>query len=98
MSGNIETFLSELNALKEKMNRGNNELPPEAKYGGLKKQLFEYQQKEKQMQEEIEREIEDFFSYMHMKKASIEVLNGLGEYVRKEISRLEGLIQAEKTQ
>jgi hypothetical protein len=95
---NIEVFLSELADLKQKMGHSDSNLTPEIKNSVLKRQLFEYRQKEKQIQEEIEREIEDFFSTLHMKKAGIEALKSLGEYVGKEISRLEKLVQVEKAQ
>lgn len=96
--GSIEVFLSELTALNQKMGRSDDSLTVEDKSGGLKRQLFEYQQKEKQIQEDVEREIEDFFSTLHRKKAGIEALKNMGEYVRQEIAQLEELIRAEKAQ
>lgn len=94
----IQVFLDELTALNQKMGRGDSSLSLEAKDAGIKKQLFEYQQKEEQIQKDIEREIEDFFSWTHRKKAGIEALKNMGEYIRQEISRLEELIQPGKLQ
>lgn len=96
--GSSEAFLSELNALNQKMGRNDNAVSPEVKLSGLERQLFEYRQKEEQIQGDIEREVEDFFSTLHIKKASIEALKNMGEYIRREISRLEELIQDETAQ
>jgi len=96
--GNIEVFLSELTALNQKMGRGDSNLPLEAKNSGLKRQLNEYRLKDELIQKDIEREIEDFLSWMHAKKAGIEALKDMGEYVRQQIYRLEELVQAEKVQ
>jgi predicted nucleic acid-binding Zn-ribbon protein len=95
---NIEVFLSELTALNQKMDRGESSLTPEEKDTVLKKQLTEYRQKEEQIQKDIEREIDDFFAWAHTKRAGIEALNSMREYLRREITRLEELVQVERLQ
>ena len=95
---NIEVFLSELTALNQKMDRGESSLTPEEKDIVIKKQLTEYRQKEGQIQKDIEREIDDFFAWAHTKRAGIEALNSMREYLRREIVRLEELVQVDRLQ
>ena len=95
---NIEVFLSELTALNQKMDRGESSLTPEEKDIVIKKQLTEYRQKEGQIQKDIEREVDDFFAWAHTKRAGIEALNSMREYLRREIVRLEELVQVDRLQ
>ena len=95
---NIEVFLSELTALNQKMDRGESSLTPEEKDTVIKKQLTEYRQKEGQIQKDIEREVDDFFAWAHTKRAGIEALNSMREYLRREIVRLEELVQVDRLQ
>lgn len=92
----IELFLGELAVLNQKLGRDDNSLSPETRDAGLRKQLFEYQRMEAQIKQDIEREIEDYLDWVHRKKAGIEALTGMSEYVCQEISRLEKLIQGQK--
>ncbi|SFH21852.1 hypothetical protein SAMN05660649_04299 [Desulfotomaculum arcticum] len=89
---NTEVFLSELTAMNQKLGRDESNLSAEDKANFLKKQLSEYRQKEKLIQNDIKREIDDFFAWANMKKAGIEALNSMREYLRLEISRMEDLI------
>lgn len=94
----VARFLSDLSGLSEKMGIGRSEgcnYSKEVERVGLERQLFEYQEKEKQIQEDIVREIEDFFSKMHVKKASLEALTAMNDFISQEIKRLEELLKSQ---
>lgn len=93
---NISNFISELENLKAEMGKGENTLSPKAKYLILENNKNELKTKEEQLQVEIDREIEDFFAYLNMKQANIEMLNNLKGYVETEIKKLEQAMKALK--
>ncbi|PYG86709.1 hypothetical protein LY28_02735 [Ruminiclostridium sufflavum DSM 19573] len=86
---NISSFIAELESLRSDMGKGKNALNSEDKKFIFERKLREFQDKEEQLQAEIQREIEDFFAYMNMKQASIETFNAIKEYVEAEIKKLE---------
>lgn len=86
---NISSFIADLESLKADMGKGKNAITPEDKKFIFERKLRAFQEKGKQLEEEIQREIDDFFSYMNMKQASIESFNGMKEYVEAEIKKLE---------
>ena len=86
---NVSSFIAELESLKSDMGKGKNALTPEDKKFIFERKLREFQDKEKQLEEEIQREIDDFFAYMNMKQASIESFNAIKEYVEAEVKKLE---------
>ncbi len=101
---NIDDFILELNNFKAKMGLGEDN--PTDKYFTtddnnervlildliLKRKQNELKSKAKQIQEEIEREINDFFDYLHMKQASIETLHGINTYIQGETEKVEEMI------
>lgn len=86
---NISSFIAELESLKADMGKGKNALAPEDKKFIFERKLREFQDKGKQLDEEIQREVDDFFAYMNMKQASIETFNAMKEYIETEIKKLE---------
>lgn len=86
---NINSFITELESLKVEMGKGENTLTPKDKHFILERKLREFKTKEEQLQEEIQREINDFFAYMNMKQASIETFSEMKGYVEAEIKKLE---------
>lgn len=92
----VSGFLQELNDLKGK-NQKIQMMEPSQQKLILERKLKELTQKEVQISEEIEREVEDFFSYLQMKQASIETLKNIGEYVATEITKLKEQINSNES-
>jgi len=92
----INSFIEELEKLKDKMNKQDASISEEEKSRLVERRIKELKMKDEQIQKEINREIEDFFSYLNMKQASIETLKDMGNYIEKEIKKLEGILNQEK--
>lgn len=85
----IKGFITELEALKMEMGKGQSSLTASEKRFILERKVKELQTKNEQIGEEIQREVEDFFAYLNMKQASIEILEDMKRYVTEELSRLD---------
>ncbi|WP_032122021.1 hypothetical protein [Clostridium amazonitimonense] len=92
----IDNFIGELEKLKDKMNKQDASISEEEKERLVERRIKELKMKDEQIQKEINREIEDFFSYLNMKQASIETLKDMGSYIEKEIKKLEEILNQEK--
>lgn len=85
---NVNVFLKELEELKVGMNKDGN-ISEDSKLIILERKQKELKRKAEQIQEEIGREIEDFFEYLNLKKASIETLNNMNVFVEEELKKVE---------
>lgn len=88
----VNGFILELENLKAEMERGEHTLTEDAKVLILERKQRELKKKSEQIQEEIKREIEDFFDYLNLKQASIETLNNISSYIEEEAKKNEELI------
>ncbi|EPR07786.1 hypothetical protein [Ruminiclostridium papyrosolvens] len=86
---NISNFIVELENLKSDMGKGKNALTQEDIKFINERKLREFQDKVNQLDEEIQREIDDLFAYVNMKQASIESFSLIKGYVTSEIKKLE---------
>ena len=85
---NVNVFLKELEELKVGMNK-DSDISKDSKLVILERKQKELKRKAEQIQEEIGREIEDFFEYLNLKKASIETLNNMNVFVEEELKKVE---------
>lgn len=92
----IDGFINELEELKGKMKKKDTTIAGEEKARLIERRIKELKMKDEQIQKEIDREIEDFFSYLNMKQASIETLKNMGEYLDQEVKKLEELLSEER--
>lgn len=88
-----DAFLKELQELKIGMNLNEESLSNDSKVIILERKQKELKRKSAQVQDEIEREIEDFFGYLNIKQASIETLSDMNAYIEGELSKVEQLIE-----
>lgn len=93
----VDTFLKELEGLKSGMNKNEDQLTDNDKLFILERKQKELGRKAEQIQEEIEREVSDFFGYLNMKQASIETLRNMNEYIEDEVKKVEQQINNIKT-
>ncbi len=92
----VDVFLKELEELKAGMNQNEQNLSDDSKVIILERKQKELKRKAEQIQEEIEREVEDFFQYLNMKQASIETLSKMNAYIEEELKKVEQLIDSIK--
>lgn len=89
---NVNWFLKELEVLKEGVNK-----PVSASSDDtvliLERKQKELKRKNDQIQDEIEREVEDFFGYLDLKKASIETLENMNVFIEEELKKVEQQIE-----
>jgi hypothetical protein len=88
-----DVFLRELQELKAGMNLNEENLSNDSKVIILERKQKELKRKSAQVQDEIEREIEDFFGYLNIKQASIETLSDMNAYIEGELRKVEQLIE-----
>jgi hypothetical protein len=88
-----DVFLRELQELKAGMNLNEESLSNDSKVIILERKQKELKRKSAQVQDEIEREIEDFFGYLNIKQASIETLSDMNAYIEGELRKVEQLIE-----
>lgn len=89
---NINDFILELENLKAGMGRNVKTLDDGMKVIILERQQKELKRKAEQIQEEIQREIEDLFDYLSLKQGIIETLNNMDAYIQEEAKKIEELI------
>lgn len=89
---NINDFILELENLKAGMGRDVKTLDDGMKVIILERQQKELKRKAEQIQEEIQREIEDLFDYLSLKQGIIETLNNMDAYIQEEAKKIEELI------
>ncbi len=75
------------------MNLNEENLSNDSKVIILERKQKELKRKSAQVQDEIEREIEDFFGYLNIKQASIETLSDMNAYIEGELRKVEQLIE-----
>lgn len=85
----VMDFILELENLKVEMGKEENVLTEDAKVLILERKQRELKRKSDQLQDEINREIEDFFDYLNLKQASIETLNNMNSYIEEESKKIE---------
>jgi gamma-glutamyl phosphate reductase len=87
----VNDFILELESLKAQMGISENSLSDNQKVVILDRQQKELKKKSEQIQEEIQREIEDLFSYVSLKQGIIETLNNMDAYIQGEAKKVEEL-------
>ncbi len=85
---NVSVFLKELEELKVGMNKDGN-ISEESQLIILERKQKELKRKTEQIQEDISREVEDFFEYLNLKQASIETLSNMNVFVEEELKKVE---------
>lgn len=85
---NVNVFLKELEELKVGMNKDGN-ISEDLQLFILERKQKELKRKTEQIQEEISREVEDFFEYLNLKQASIETLSNMNVFVEEELKKVE---------
>ena len=90
----INNFIQELEGFKSEMGRNDSNTNDHAKVFILERKQRELTKKREQIQEEIQNEIEDFFSYLNMKQASIEILSKIDAYAGEELKSIEKQLRA----
>lgn len=85
---NVNVFLKELEELKVGMNKDGN-ISEDLQLFILERKQKELKRKSEQIQEEISREVEDFFEYLNLKQASIETLSNMNVFVEDELKKVE---------
>lgn len=85
---NVSVFLKELKELKVGMNKDGN-ISEESQLIILERKQKELKRKTEQIQEDISREVEDFFEYLNLKQASIETLSNMNVFVEEELKKVE---------
>ena len=88
----VDVFLKGIEGLKVGMNKSTKNLTEDAKVIILERKQKEFERKVAQIQEEIEREVEDFFEYLNIKQANIETLNSMNVYIEDELKKIGQLI------
>lgn len=83
---NVSNFITELESLKSDVGKGKYTVPEKII---LEQKLEDFQEKEKQLEADIQREVDDLFAYIDLKQANIESFNMIKEYVESEIKKLE---------
>lgn len=85
---NVNWFLKELEILKEGVNKPVSVSKDETLLI-LERKQKELKRKNDQIQDEIDREVEDFFGYLNLKKASIETLSNMNVFIEEELNKVE---------
>lgn len=90
----INNFIQELEGFKSEMGRKESNESDYVKMFILERKQRELTKKREQIQEEIQNEVEDFFNYLNMKQASIEILSKIDAYAGEELKSIEKQLRA----
>lgn len=85
----FSSFILDLEALKNKAGRGESRLSNDDKGYILAKKKSELRLKAEQIQEEMQREVDDLFLVMSLKQASLETLSAMYAYVEEESRKID---------
>ena len=86
---NVKDFLLELDSLKAGMGMGERTLSDTAKLIILRRKQEELKRQVEQVRQEIQKDIEDLFDCISLKRANIETLNNIDTYLQEELRKVE---------
>jgi polyhydroxyalkanoate synthesis regulator phasin len=86
---NITALLTEIESLKAAMGKEGSLPTPNMKEIISEVKINTLKSKMEELEEEIERQLDDLYAYLEMKKSSIESLNDMRDYVVSEIQKVE---------
>ena len=84
----IKDFILDLDCLKNEMTSSVSHDDGKTNVMILERKRRELNTKHEQIQEEVKAELEDFFGYLNMKKASMEVLVNMDAYLKDELIKI----------